>query len=104
MLEQGIISWNKQWEFDYWYREKFGIAFNSPEHRKLTPIDIKLTFIEEKLMVRGRGKYLSREKDKEVYERTGRWLKVIKGSKKEEDKLFDLVDFKDLADYDTKED
>lgn len=105
MLKSFIIDWNNKWRFDYWYRDKYEVAFNSPEHRMLSPIDVKRNFIEETLISREREKYIVKKKDEKVYEKTGQWLKKIKKSEKEEQALFDLVDFKDYStSYGTKKD
>lgn len=101
MITDIIIDWNNKWRFDYWYRQKYNIAFNSPEHRSLSPIDIKINFIEESVINRDRDSYISKQKDKRFYDKTGQWLKKIKRSDEEEKALFDLIDFRD---YGTKKD
>lgn len=41
-----IIYWNQIFPIDYWYRKKYGIRFNSEEHRRTNILDVYLEFIE----------------------------------------------------------
>ena len=44
-----MIWWNNMFPLDRKYREKYKIAFNSPQHRELSQIDIYLDIIEDEL-------------------------------------------------------
>ena len=55
MIDELVRRWNKEWRFDYIYRHKYKISFNSPEHRALNPIDVKFDFLEERIMIQERS-------------------------------------------------
>jgi hypothetical protein len=48
-FEKFIIYWNNLFPIDYWYRSKYNIKFNSPEHRELSFIDMLFEFREKKI-------------------------------------------------------
>jgi len=99
MIEELVRGWNSDWKFDYIYRHKYKLPFNSPEHRVLSPIDVKFDFLEEKLMERERDQYIKREKDLKDYKLTGKWLNKTKMTKKaqaDEDDLFGSINTDDL--------
>jgi hypothetical protein len=89
-MEEFISTWNNTWHYDFWYRQKYGIAFNSPEHQELCQIDIKLNFIEQKMAEREVESHLKRKQDEEEYKKTGSWLKKRIAPVSEE--LWDALD------------
>ena len=94
MIEELVKRWNNEWRFDYIYRRKYKIAFNSTQHRELNPIDVKFDILEERLMLRERKLYRKRESDLEEYRLSGNWLNKTKQTKKErleEDDLFGSI-------------
>ena len=49
-LKGFIIHWNAQWGFvDRWWREKYKISFNSPQHREKNLIDMRLEYEEDRI-------------------------------------------------------
>lgn len=44
-----IYNWNVENSIDRWYRQKYGIKFNSPEHRVLSFIDMAFEWREDKI-------------------------------------------------------
>lgn len=94
-----LILWNNKFRYDYWYRKKYNIAFNSEEHRAINPIDVKMNYVEENLMEQERMRFVNEQKGEQIYEKTGRWLKKRKRSEAQEEALFDLIDFKGYKPY-----
>lgn len=41
-----VIWWNNTFPADKWWREKHNIAFNSPQHRGTSQIDVYFEYIE----------------------------------------------------------
>lgn len=93
-MEDFVILWNNRFKYDYWYRKKFNIPFNSDQHRALSPIDVKFAFVEEMMMESERTKYQRIEKEKKKYAETGQWLKKRKLSEEREEEIFKLIDFR----------
>lgn len=89
-----IIQWNNVWKYDYWYRNKYGIAFNSSEHRGLSPIDIKFQYEEDRIFSRERVHYKKQRENLEEFEKTGNWLKYREPENMDE--LFDALDISKL--------
>lgn len=48
-LIQGVVSWNKRFPLDRWWRIKYNIPFMSPAHRESSFIDQLFEFEEDKL-------------------------------------------------------
>ena len=48
-IKDFILNWNYKFPMDRWWREKHGIAFNSPEHRISSFIDQFYEFEEDRL-------------------------------------------------------
>jgi len=44
-----VYKWNIENPIDRWYRQKYGIRFNSPEHRVLSFIDMLFEWKEDQL-------------------------------------------------------
>jgi len=44
-----IYKWNVENSIDRWYRQKYGIKFNSPEHRVLSFIDMAFEWREDRV-------------------------------------------------------
>lgn len=92
-----VLSWNSMWRYDFWYRQRYNIAFNSEAHRALSQIDIKFDYLEKKLAEQQREKYEQQQKELEQYNKTGQWLKDSKIDKKQEDELFKHITIKNLS-------
>lgn len=93
-----VIDWNNNFPFDRLYREKFNIAFNSPQHRELSQIDIKLFFLESYMFSKYEKDYIEESKHKENYEKNGVILKDLPAEKVSE--LFDAIDMKNFKKVD----
>jgi hypothetical protein len=91
-----VLKWNDVWRYDYWFRKKYNIHFNSEEHRSLNQIDIKFCFVEHILASEEEVNNEIREKQLKIYNETGDWLRDRKLSKEKEDALFDLIDIDKL--------
>ena len=49
-LKSEIVRWNNNFPLDYWWRKKYHIPFGSPEHRRMTFVDMYRDFLEEKMI------------------------------------------------------
>ena len=49
-IEFFIYKWNATYPIDRWWREKHKVAFNSPEHRVVSFLDIYIEWKEDKLV------------------------------------------------------
>jgi hypothetical protein len=48
-IEDFIYRWNVTYPMDRWWREKHKVAFNSPEHRVVSFLDMYIEWREEQL-------------------------------------------------------
>lgn len=48
LLDQ-VKRWNSSWRYDYWWRQKHRVAYNSLEHRSVTPLDVAFEYAEHML-------------------------------------------------------
>jgi len=98
-LKHFILYWNNNFPFDYWWRKKFNIAFNSPQHREMCLIDIKFVYDEEKLIDYYLKLNQTRKSDRESFKETGFWLKRPQYEITEE-ALEEAYDNLDLSQFD----
>ena len=91
-FEQFIFEWNVRFPFDRWWRRKYNIPFNSLEHRKMSLIDIKYEYEEERYLKKyfSDKKRLQEEKDDRL--RTGHLLRF---TQEDDDDLFDKINWGD---------
>ena len=68
-FDKFIYNWNIENSVDRWYRQKYGIKFNSPEHRVLSFIDMAFEWRENKL-------YESALEEKESTYKLADYLKI----------------------------
>lgn len=47
-----VLEWNETFPIDHWWREKYGIPFNSPQHREVSFIDMRFEWEEDRLYQR----------------------------------------------------
>ena len=66
-----IISWNNKFVYDKLYRQKYNIAFNSPQHRSLSPIDMFIDIMEDKLIKKYYDDKLKQDELLKQYKETG---------------------------------
>lgn len=69
--------WNNSWRYDYWWRQKHNVAFNSQEHRDANPIDIRFEFIENVLMNQAIDDLSELDRKKKALAE-GRWIEPDK--------------------------
>jgi hypothetical protein len=53
-IDTFIYKWNATYPIDRWWRERHKIAFNSPEHRVVSFLDIYIEWQEEQLVSKAR--------------------------------------------------
>lgn len=46
-LKDFVIDWNTNFPIDRWWRKKYKIAFNSPEHREVSFLDMRIEWEED---------------------------------------------------------
>jgi hypothetical protein len=70
-FDKFIYNWNIENSVDRWYRQKYGIKFNSPEHRVLSFIDMAFEWREDQIYKQAieeskdpykRGDYIKKQK------------------------------------------
>lgn len=44
-----VLEWNTKFPIDRWWREKYGVAFNSAQHREVSLIDMRIEWEEDVL-------------------------------------------------------
>ena len=74
-LKQFIYDWNLKYRIDRIYRKKYGIRFNSKEHRELNLIDMKIELEEDYLFEKLKFENETRGRDREDYIINGSWLR-----------------------------
>lgn len=50
-LKEKIATWNATYPYDRWWRKKHKVAFGSKKHLEQNPIDQKLEFLEDVLLL-----------------------------------------------------
>ena len=73
-IKELVEHWNKVMPIDRWYRKKYNIPFNSPNHRAVNIIDMFFEFLE---FIEDRDK--EKENKQEPYNKgDGNFMKEIK--------------------------
>lgn len=90
-LKAFVITWNNKFPFDKLFRKKYGIPFNSEQHRQLSQIDVYMEILEDKLI---ENHFIKQQKQKELfdsYKETGEFLIDLddKWSEEEKEDVFD---------------
>lgn len=88
-IKSFMMWWNAVYPIDRWWREKYKVAFNSPQHKAMCFIDMKMEY-EEDMLFKGLNSEEGGYKPG-----TGDWLKKrrpAKMSQRETDELFDRFD------------
>ena len=103
-LRELVVKWNSMFPLDMWYRDRYKIAFNSEDHKKLSLIDMffeyyeyytyqykprKLKEIEAKKEKEQAENYF---KDSEYIRGKGNFMKVYIPTKKDIDRMFEEFD------------
>ena len=90
-----IYKWNATYPIDRWWRERHKIAFNSPEHRVVSFLDIYVEWQEEQLYIKARE-----ASQKQGDYKLGDWLAERVIDKQREIDEFENID---LSKFDNKE-
>ena len=90
-----IYKWNATYPIDRWWRERHKVAFNSPEHRVVSFLDIYVEWQEEQLYIKAR-ETAQRQEDY----RAGDWLRERAVDVQREIDDFENID---LSRFDDKE-
>lgn len=93
-LEKFIYYWNTQSPIDRYYRQKYNLRFNSPEHRALCLIDMAIEYYEDKLF---------EYKENDYKPGKGEFLKERKQELPTDDQLIEMFSNQDLSFLDDKE-
>jgi len=96
-MEDFILWWNITFPFDYLWRKKYNIAFNSPQHRTARFLDMKLEYEEEKIIKELIDKREQRREDLEEYNLTGKYLKERVYDEMSEEEAKDWFEKIDIA-------
>ena len=94
-IERFIYKWNATYPIDRWWREKHKIAFNSPEHRVVSFLDIYVEWQEEQLINQARANNVKNSEYK-----PGDWLQPRQEAISVEDEIknFEAMDFSQFDD------
>lgn len=90
-LRDLIIRWNNDHPLDKTFREKYKIAFNSPQHREINQLDILLEYIEDQVFTEYKADVEHRLNKEKQYQE-GKWLEEKQLSNEESQDLFDKID------------
>ncbi len=100
-IRHSIEWWNIQYPLDKWYRDKFNIRYNSPEHLAIDVVDIRAQYEEDHLYRKALLDIARSEKSPYLPGR-GQWLskqpESQEMSQQQIDDLYQKVDSKDFAD------
>lgn len=93
-LKDFVNWWNVTFPFDRWWRLKHKVALFSEEHKKQSPIDIRLEYEEDRVF-----RQLNRE-DKKYTPGMGNWLnkQSLVMSQEEIDSTFENLDLSKFND------
>lgn len=94
-LIEFTLKWSNTWKYDYWWRKKYNIPFNSEAHRNATPIDIKIEYIENHFSNKQLDQLQVSEAKLKEYVDTGKWIKENVDEKRDKE-LFDKMDLRDF--------
>lgn len=89
-LDELVYKWSNTWRFDYWWRQKYKVPFNSEAHRNANPIDVKFEYIED-VLIKKQMKSISELEEKQKLIAEGKWINENIDHKKQKE-LFDKVD------------
>jgi len=75
------------------YRKKYNIAFNSKQHRNLTPLDIAIQIREDEMIEKEMTQIQKYEERNKVYEQDG---KILVPRQENFDNFFNEINLDDL--------
>ena len=82
-----VHYWNFNYPVDRWYRRKYNLAFNSPQHRRISVIDVAIDFLEDKEYEKFQQK--KAESSDKYVPGEGNFIKKREMSDKELDEMFE---------------
>lgn len=89
-LNKLLADWNNQFPLDRSHRKKYNIAFNSPQHREMSQIDIYLEWLENAMFTELTNSIERDLEDQELLKK-GMWLRKDELNSEEESDLFDKI-------------
>ena len=94
-----IYRWNTNYPIDRWWREKHGVAFNSPAHRVVSFLDMYIEWLEDKIYA---DAFKGATKNEQY--KPGEWLEEMqeKVDADLEIKEFESMDLSQFDDKDVK--
>jgi len=92
-LENFIYRWNIENPLDRYFRNKYGLRFNSPEHRDSCLIDIAFEYLEDRIFEYKENNYKPGEGD---------FLKEQKQELPTDDQMMEMFEKQDLSYLDDK--
>lgn len=95
-LKEFIVHWNNTHKYDYWWRQKYNIPFNSPSHRTSNQFDIAFEYFEDKAIQEEIIRREEEQKKKEEFKKTGQWIKEQEEDKEKADRLFNSIKIEDF--------
>lgn len=95
-LTEITLKWSNTWKFDYWWRKKYNVPFNSEAHRNMSQIDIRIEYVEHRLAQKFQDDMAKEDRDREHFKKTGNWLRD-REDKKADDELFKKIDLSSFA-------
>lgn len=88
-----VVRWNNKFPLDNWYRKKYNIAFNSPQHRETSQIDVFFEWEENKMYEQIKANVLNPVE--EIVE--GKYLKPKVTTEQQIEKELELFDKLDIG-------
>lgn len=100
-LKDFVIKWNNENPLDKKFREKYNIAFNSPEHRQTNQLDILFEYVEDKVFEEYKQTIEDRVKKESQY-KEGKWIEEKQLTNEESQTLFDRIDISQINSEDSQ--
>lgn len=91
-MRELIVTWNNRFPLDYWYRKKYNLRFNSPEHRNVSFIDMHFDFLEERMMDQQIKDAEKQQQKLKEFKETGLFIQPEEVPDKESEELFNDIE------------
>jgi hypothetical protein len=95
-IENFIYRWNALYPMDRWWRERHKVAFNSPEHRVVSFLDIYIEWKEDRLITKAQNASI-----KNFEYKSGDWVRERKDEISVDDEIRDFENM-DLSQFDDR--
>ncbi len=93
-LRELVLEWDNEWKYDYWWRKKYNIPFNSIAHREANQVDIAFEFMEYQLSLEA-TEQLKKDEENKKLSAHGQWIKKRVDEKRQQT-LWDKIDISSL--------